>query len=101
MGWRTPHAAPTSAGWSGSTAAPTATPGSSPTTPRPAHDRLELARAVELLQLVDQDHRRVTVLRGVARRHHDLEPIVQPVTKLFHNPAGFGPVLRTSSLGLM
>src|SRR5271165_5009715 len=56
-------------------------------------DRFELAVDVNLLQLVDQDHRRITVEGGVPRRHLDLEPVVRSVAELLHDVASFGSVL--------
>src|SRR5262249_34577864 len=45
-------------------------------------DRIELAVDVNLLQLVDQQDRSITVGRQVARRHLDPQPLVGPVTEL-------------------
>jgi hypothetical protein len=39
-------------------------------------DRLELAVDVDLLQLVDQNHSRVAVVRDIAHRHFDLEMVI-------------------------
>src|SRR5262249_26359960 len=56
-------------------------------------DFFELTVDVDLLQLVDEDDRRVAVLRDVARRDDDFEPIVGAVAWPLHNLAGFRAVL--------
>jgi len=48
---------------------------------------------VDLLQLIDEDHRRVAVLRDVARGDLDRETVVRAVAVLFHQRAGLGAVL--------
>src|SRR5882672_1331469 len=47
-----------------------------------------LAIDVDLLQLVDQDHRRVAQIWEVARRYLDLEAVISAVAELLHEPAG-------------
>src|SRR5580700_4467960 len=56
-------------------------------------ERFELAVDIDLLQLVEQDHRRIAVGRDVARRHRDLQMAVGPVAELFHNLARLGAAL--------
>ena len=56
-------------------------------------DRLELAVDVDLLQLVDQDHRRISVVRNIARRHFDLEVVIEAIAERLHNLSGFCAVL--------
>ena len=56
-------------------------------------DRLELGLDADLLQLVDQDHRRVAVDRDVARRDLDLERLARAVAQLLHDLARLGAVL--------
>ena len=56
-------------------------------------DQLELAIEIDLLQLVDQDHRRVAIHWQVARRDLDRQPMVRPVAEFFHDLAGFRAVL--------
>jgi hypothetical protein len=55
-------------------------------------DYFELAVDVNLLQLIDQDHRRITVEGRVPRRHFDLEPVVGSLAERLHDPAGFRAV---------
>src|ERR1700730_7374896 len=50
-------------------------------------DCFELAVDVDLLQLVDQDHRRIPQVWEVAHRHLDLEPVIGPITELMHGLA--------------
>src|SRR5438552_7660883 len=47
-------------------------------------DRFELAVDVDLLQLVEQDHRWIPQERQVAHRDFYLEPVSGPVTELAH-----------------
>src|SRR5437899_5577432 len=55
-------------------------------------DRFELAVDVHLLQLVEQDYRRIPQERQVAHRDLYLEPVSGPVTELAHELAGFRAV---------
>ena len=57
-------------------------------------DRVELPVDPDLLELVDQDHRRVAVGRDVARGDLDGEPLVRPIPEPGHDLAGLGAVLR-------
>src|SRR6516162_5810505 len=48
-------------------------------------DRVELAVNPDLLQLVDQDDRRVAIARDVARGYLDREPLVRAVAEPSHD----------------
>src|SRR5215469_18197094 len=54
--------------------------------------RFQLAINVHLLQLVDQDHRRIAKEREVARRYPDVQRLTGPVAELLHDAAGFPAV---------
>src|SRR6516164_5201974 len=56
-------------------------------------DRVELAVDVDLLQLVDQDDRRIPEYRDVPLRHLDREPFLGPIAEPIHDAAGLGAVL--------
>src|ERR1700737_2511160 len=56
-------------------------------------DHFELAVDVDLLQLVDQDYRRVPVGLHITCGDLDLEPLVRPIAELLHDLAGFRSVL--------
>src|SRR5437763_4383787 len=57
-------------------------------------ERVEHPVYIDLLQLVDQDHRRVAIGRDVAGRYGDRETLVRPVAGLLHDRARLGAVLR-------
>src|SRR6516225_1919409 len=57
--------------------------------PVAALDRFQLAINVYLLQLVDQDHRRITKRRDIAGRHPNVQRLTGPVAELLHDAAGF------------
>src|SRR5205823_8209720 len=61
--------------------------------PQAGPDHFELAVDVDVLELVDQDHRGIAIDRDVARRYFDFEPLVRPVTELFHDGSGVRAVL--------
>src|ERR1700730_13784219 len=50
--------------------------------------RLELALDIDLLQLVDEDYRRIAVWGYVSGSDLDVQPLVGPVAELLHNLAG-------------
>src|SRR5262249_30772755 len=56
-------------------------------------DRLEFAVDIDLLQLVDQNHRRVAVVRYIAHRHFDLEMVIGTIAEGLHDLPGFRAVL--------
>src|SRR5215469_9814129 len=56
-------------------------------------DGFKLTVDIDLLQLVNQDHRRIAVARDVACRHRDREPFVRAVAKLLQDLTGLGAVL--------
>src|SRR5215472_7851165 len=60
--------------------------------PAAALNRFQLAINVHLLQLVDQDHRRIAKDRDVARRYLNVQRLTGPVTELLHDAAGFPAV---------
>src|SRR6516225_1400300 len=55
-------------------------------------DRFELAVDIDLFQLVDQDHRRIAVIRDVARGDFDLEMIVAAIAERLDDLAGLRAV---------
>src|SRR5215813_13497701 len=55
-------------------------------------DLIELAVDIDVLQLVDQQHRRVAIQLDVAGRHFDVEVFVRAVAELLHDPAAVGAV---------
>src|SRR6266567_6350832 len=55
-------------------------------------DDIELAVDIDLFQLVDEDDGGIAVLRDIAGRDLDLEPLIRPIAVLFHQLARFGPV---------
>ncbi len=57
-------------------------------------DRVERAVDVDVLQLIDQDHRRITIGRDVARRHGDGQPFVGPIAEPLHDLLCLGAVFR-------
>src|ERR1051325_10810003 len=65
-----------------------------PRVPHRRVDRLQFAVDIDLLQLVDQEHRRVAVGRDIARRDLRLQPVVRAVAELFHQLARLSPVCR-------
>src|SRR3984893_2136632 len=56
-------------------------------------DRVEFAVDVDLLQLVDQNDRRIAVGRNIAGRDGEFQSFVGAVAELFHDAAGLGTVL--------
>src|SRR6266446_1315982 len=57
-------------------------------------DQLELAVDIDVLDLVDQQHSRISEALNVARADFDGEPVVGAVTRLLHDPAALLAVLR-------
>src|SRR5262249_61490887 len=55
--------------------------------------RAELAIDIDLLELVDQDHRIVPEIGQIAGYDLDLQPLVAPIAQLFHQRASLGAVL--------
>src|SRR5215472_7653261 len=55
-------------------------------------DLIQLAVDIDVLQLVDQQHRRVAIQLDVAGRHFDVEVFVRAVAELLHDPAAVGTV---------
>src|SRR6266581_1924142 len=62
-------------------------------------DRHELAVDVDLLQLVDQNHRRIAVGRNVARGYGDSERPIRPIAESLHDAASLCAVL--SDIGIV
>jgi hypothetical protein len=55
---------------------------------------LELAVDVDLLQLVNQDQRRIAPGRNVARRDSDGKPVTEAIAEFLHDLPRFGAPLR-------
>src|SRR5215472_9689785 len=61
--------------------------------PKGGFDDLELAADKYLLQLIDQQHRRIAERRDVASRHLERQPLAGTIAELAHDLAGLGAVL--------
>ena len=60
--------------------------------PKGGFDDLELAIEEHLLQLIDQQHRRIAKRRDVTRRYLDCQPFIRAVAEFLHDLAGLHAV---------